>query len=226
GKPAIDLLGQAQGWTAAAGSALTHVAACLVNGEPIGVLADTDQLAPLSDLLAQENVERVATLDELDVDAYAAGIIVSDAILSDHHQHVVRKSVLFRPKTLTVGMGCKRGVSADALRQALMTTLDAAGLSAESIHALATVDLKADEAGLIELATSLNVPLKIIEQSALATDSTSLDTSTLSPSAATEKFGLVGVAEPTALLVSNGTLTQPKRSFSNCTVAIARNSQR
>lgn len=221
GKPAIDLLGREEGWRVADGSSLTHVAACLVNSESIGVLVDDDQAAPLADLLAQENVERVNTLDELDVDAFAAGIVVSERLWSDHHQHVLRKSVLFRPKTLTVGMGCKRGVSAEELRQALTTTLQDAGYSIDSVAKLATVDLKADEAGLLELAASLNLSLTIIDQLQLTPQQTALDPATLSPSAATEKLGLIGVAEPTALLASNGTLLAPKRSFANCTVAIA-----
>jgi cobalt-precorrin 5A hydrolase/precorrin-3B C17-methyltransferase len=221
GKPALDLLGQTDGWRIDSASALTHASACLVNDEPVGVYLDAAlaMLRPqLLDGLGQtDNITFVETLDELDIDAYAAGLIISHRLLSDHHQHLLDKSVLYRPPVLVAGIGCKRGVPAAELREALAVTLSEAGLALESLIMLASVDLKADEAGLREVAAVMGVPLQIVESARLAL----LEPAGFSPSAAQEKFDLPGVAEPCAVLVSGGNLLVPKRSFARCTVAVA-----
>lgn len=221
GKPALDLLGQAEGWRIDPASALTHASASLVNDEAVGVYLDPALTALRSQLLEglgqTDTITFVETLDELDVDAYAAGLIVSHRLLSDHHRHLLGKSVLYRPPVLIAGLGCKRGVPASELREALETTLSEAGLALESLTMLATVDLKADEVGLQEVAAALGVPLQIVESARLA----QLEPAGFSPSAAQEKFDLPGVAEPCAMLVAGGELLVPKRSFARCTVAVA-----
>jgi cobalt-precorrin 5A hydrolase/precorrin-3B C17-methyltransferase len=235
GKPALDLPpltppipplsrgGQGGGirWRIDPTSALTYASACLVNDEPIGVYIDPALVAVRQqtlDWLGQaDNLILLDSLDELDVDAYAAGIIVSHRTLGERHQHLLHKSVLYHPPVLVVGMGCKRGVPVSELQAALEAMLTDSNLAPESIAALATVDFKADEPGLQTLAAELGVPLQIVESARLA----SLESVSFSPSAAQEKFDLPGVAEPCAVLVSGGQLIVPKRSFARCTVAVA-----
>lgn len=221
GLPSLDMLARDAGWGVE--GALTHVMGCLVNGENVGVFtaeSAEDAEKKLSEVLAIEHVERVADLNALEIDDYSGVIIVSDRALSDRHLHLLRKGVVFRPKTLTIGMGCKRDTSLSELRDALQTTLRDAELAIDSIRAISTVDLKADESGLIALANELGVPLMAVNSEQLAVNSGQFGE--LSASAATEKLGLVGVAEPTALIVSEGELIVKKRSFAHCTVAIAR----
>jgi cobalt-precorrin 5A hydrolase/precorrin-3B C17-methyltransferase len=209
------------GWRIDPTSALTHASACLVNDEAVGVYLDPALAGIRSQVTAwlgqADNLMMVDSLDELDVDAYAAGLIISHRTLSDHHQHLLRKCVLYRPRVLVVGLGCKRGVPATELRDGLEIVLAEANLAVESIAVLATVDLKAGEPGLHELAQELEVPLQIVERARLAL----LEPAGFSPSAAQEKFDLPGVAEPCAVLVSGGQLIVPKRSFARCTVAVA-----
>lgn len=223
GKPALDQLGQAEGWRIDPASALTHASACLVNDEVVGVYLDPALAGIRPQMTAWldqvENLVWVESLDALDVDAYAAGLIVSHRTLGDHHQHLLRKSVLYRPPVLVAGLGCKRGVPAAELGAALEITLAEANLALESLAALATVDLKADEPGLRELAEELKLPLQIVSSAQLAL----LEPAGFSPSAAQAKFDLPGVAEPCAVLLSgpSGQLVVPKRSFDRCTVAVA-----
>ena len=66
-------------------------------------------------------------------------------------------TVVLHPKSLVIGMGCNRGTSVDSLRGLLDSTLRAHGLAKSSIAALTSVDAKADEQGLIELAAELGV---------------------------------------------------------------------
>ncbi|HMR66981.1 MAG TPA: cobalamin biosynthesis protein, partial [Anaerolineae bacterium] len=221
GKPALDQLGS--GWVIDPGSALTYASGCLVNDEPVGLYLDP-ALAALRPTVETwldqaDNLTLVEQFDDLDLDAYAAGLIISHRVLSDHHQHLLRKSVLYRPPVLIAGLGCKRGTLHAELRTALTRTLAEAGLAPDSLAALATVDLKADEAGLHNLAAELDLSLRIVNRERL----THVDQADLSPSAAQDKFGLPGVAEPSALIAagSKAQLIVPKRVFEHCTVAIA-----
>jgi precorrin-4 C11-methyltransferase len=234
GKPALDLppsirhpAGTALAlenlaWHIEPHSALTHASACLVNGETLGVFVDPAldgvRRQMVDWLAAVDNIAFVPGPDELDLDAYAAGLIVSHRLLSDHHRHLLRKSILYRPPVLVAGLGCRRGVPASELRAALETTFRDAGLSLQSIVALATADLKAAEKGLQELAQTARVPLKVVESAELA----ALDPTLFSPSAAQLKFNLPGVAEPSAVFVAgpNCDLIVPKRAFDRCTVAV------
>ena len=222
-KPALDLLGKDAGWQIDGESALTHTAATLVNGEMVGVVV-ADELrgnaeieAVLAPLLACDNVEIAPSLEELDIDEYLAGVIVSHKLIEDHQVHLARKSIVYRPPVLTAGMGCKKGVSQPVLEDALTETLVDAGLALQSIGTISTADLKAEEVGLLGLADKLGVPLTVVSSDSLK----ELDPAGFSESAATEKFGIAGVAEPTAVLVSGGELVVEKRSFETCTVAVA-----
>ncbi|WP_459200653.1 cobalamin biosynthesis protein [Pseudomonas tremae] len=60
---------------------------------------------------------------------------------------------------LVVGLGCRRGCSAEALRELIGNSLEAHGLRLSSVTALASIDLKDQEPGLLELAEQLAVPL-------------------------------------------------------------------
>jgi precorrin-4 C11-methyltransferase len=228
GKPALDLppfTERALGgpWQIEPKSALTHASASLVNDEPIGLYLDPALAALREPALAWlqpvENLTLLESLDELDLDAYAAGLVISHRQLDDHHQHLLRKSVLYRPRLLVAGLGCKRAVPVGELQGALTEVLLEARLAPESLAALATADLKANEPGLQALAQALNLPLEIVDRTRLAT----LSPANFSPSAAQEKFNLPGVAEPCALLAAGpqGQLLVPKQTFERCTVAIA-----
>lgn len=56
----------------------------------------------------------------------------------------------------TVGMGCERGCPVEALDELLLNSLGQANLSLEAIYSINSIDLKADELGLINLAVKLN----------------------------------------------------------------------
>lgn len=60
----------------------------------------------------------------------------------------------------SVGMGCERHCPAPVLEGLLMQSLEQAGLTLDQIDSIASIDIKADEVGLITLAKKLNKPFE------------------------------------------------------------------
>jgi cobalt-precorrin 5A hydrolase len=195
--------------------AMKKVSAALVDGDATGVVDLTGVNAPSLGGTLKPNVASFASLEALRESMVTAGIVITNRLLD---LSVFRRPVvILRPKNLVVGVGCNRGTSADEITEAIARVLEERGLSPKSVKALATIDAKRDEAGLLEAATRLGVPL------------TFCDTATLNavpnvpnPSDAPMKFvGVQGVAEPAALHVSGGRLVVDKVKSGNVTVAVA-----
>lgn len=72
------------------------------------------------------------------------------------------------PQDLVVGMGCRRGVEQAALYEFLSEEFRVQGWSLYRIRAVASIDVKRGEPGLIELAKRLNVPFLTYSASELA----------------------------------------------------------
>ncbi len=72
----------------------------------------------------------------------------------------VEKSVEWYPRVLWVGIGCKRGTSQQLLETAIQQVCRENQLAEGAIAGIATIDLKADEIGLVELCRARNWPLR------------------------------------------------------------------
>ena len=79
-------------------------------------------------------------------------------IISDQAQHETQKLV-FCPPTLLLGIGCERHCCPDHLEQFIVKVFEEQNLSIDSIAAITTVTLKADEDAIQALATKLGVPI-------------------------------------------------------------------
>ncbi len=113
--------------------------------------------------------------------------------------------VVLRPPTLVVGVGASRGAPAEEVLGLVEDALREAGLSARSVAALATVDAKADEPGVVAAAERLGVPLVTYPAQELA--AVEVPHPSDAPLAA---VGTPSVAEAAAL-AGGGDLLVPKR---------------
>ncbi|MBU1174648.1 MAG: precorrin-2 C(20)-methyltransferase [Alphaproteobacteria bacterium] len=123
--------------------------------------------------------------------------------------------LVYRPKTLVAGVGCERGVTPDEIYGLLASTLSDKGLSPESLAAIASIDIKADEPALNRVAERFGVPLRLFSAAELAEEEARLVTPSEVVRAET---GTPGVAEAAALKA--GTLLVPKRRSARATCAI------
>ena len=62
------------------------------------------------------------------------------------------------PRVVCVGIGCRRGTPAEEIEDAVFEALRENGISPKALAALASIDLKAEEAGIKELARKYKVP--------------------------------------------------------------------
>lgn len=72
------------------------------------------------------------------------------------------------PKILHLGIGCKRGTSAEAIEEALQETLSAQKLSIEAIKNVASIDVKQNEAGLLAFCKAHRWPVQFFSAEELA----------------------------------------------------------
>ena len=140
-------------------------------------------------------------------------------------ERVLRKQhvVVYRPRSLVIGMGCRRGVPLEELEELLLDTLRRHNLAPDSVFCLATADLKQDEAGIIELAAKYGVPLTCYSGEELNQVFKSSGGAATPSATAHKLLGIWGVSEPAALLASGSQqLLVPREKTARATIAIAR----
>lgn len=125
-------------------------------------------------------------------------------------------TVDYRPPSLVLGIGSSRGVSAAEVGRLIDRALAEAGLSPSAVHTAATVDLKADEAGINDACAARGWPIVHLPADELAAIEVP------NPSAVVRAtVGTPSVAEAAALHLG-GELLVPKQRSAMATVAVAR----
>lgn len=64
------------------------------------------------------------------------------------------------PRCIVAGVGCKKGTPVDKIEHAVQDAFAIAGLRMEALCAVASIDLKKEEAGLLEFCETRNVPFE------------------------------------------------------------------
>jgi len=119
-------------------------------------------------------------------------------------------------KPLVAGIGCRKGVSAARIEAAVLQALGGRRLG--EVREVATVDLKAEELGLIAFCERRDLPLRVFGRETLA----ARPWMTRPSNWVRENIGLDGVCESCALLAcARGRLLVPKTALDGVAVAIA-----
>lgn len=143
GASALDGFGADLGFTLADPRLLAPVGAAVLSGQPVALSADRPWPVPALPPNVREGADG------------AYRIVISDAADAGADG----RALVYRPRSLVVGVGASRGVSAQEILETVDAALAAGGLSAQSVARLASVDLKADEAGLVEAAALRGWPV-------------------------------------------------------------------
>ncbi|MCC0177729.1 precorrin-3B C(17)-methyltransferase [Waterburya agarophytonicola K14] len=129
--------------------------------------------------------------------------------------------VQWHPRVLWIGIGCERGTSAQLIETAIDETCKTYHYATEAIAGIASIDLKADEAGIIQVCQRRNLPFKTFTPQALK----KVDVPTPSE-IVQQEVGTPSVAEAAAILAGEN-LQVSKQIFKSdtqlgaVTVAIA-----
>ncbi len=123
-----------------------------------------------------------------------------------------------RPRNLVVGIGCNRGTSAAEIETVVRETLQHAFLAFASIGALASIDAKQDEEGLLAFAEQYRLPLNFFSAEQL----NEISAPTPASDYVQQAVGAKGVCEPAAIMASaGGRLLVKKKKNGNVTVAVS-----
>ena len=122
-------------------------------------------------------------------------------------------------RKVILGVGCRKGIGAKAVRDAVTTVLDEAELQPGDVRLAVSADIKREEKGLIEAFEAMDIPLIFLDSRDIAGTGRYKNVS----EAAMRQLGLPGVAEPCALLGGRGTtLIMERQVQDGVTVALAR----
>jgi cobalt-precorrin 5A hydrolase len=125
----------------------------------------------------------------------------------------------------TIGMGCERGCPQAEMVNLLKDCLKQVGLSIDQIHSINSIDIKADEVGLIDCASTLDKPYQTFDKNCLATVEHLLS---VKSDYIFNTVGVYGVAESAALVAAKeatgeaAELVMKKVTTKKATCAIAR----
>ena len=88
--------------------------------------------------------------------SWAYVLWITDRLVTELHGLDADRILWYRPPSLVLGVGCERGIAVEALEAGLTTFLTQAGFARASITTMASLDRKADEPGMLELARRYN----------------------------------------------------------------------
>ena len=207
-RPAIDVIAVEQGLRIDNPAAIRVINMALLTGKPVSIYDPYNQLTHrLSDSL-------VIRITSKPSENQGPCVCVDDV-----NEFAGTQTLVLRPQTLAVGIGRNRHTSKEELIGFLWQVMDKHQLSRNSISTLASIEVKSDEAGLLEMSGDLRIPLVFYSRH----DLNAIE-NVANPSQMVQKHvGVESVCEAAAILAADhGQLIVPKQKSPNVTVAIAR----
>jgi cobalt-precorrin 5A hydrolase len=223
----VDILGRDVGWQLDDPDRnVTRGCAAVVNASPVAFVQETGEptwwpeAAPLP-----EGVSYATSLDDVAPDRHEILLIASDREFRDSHPAHWANAVVYRPRSLVLGLGCDRGAPTELVMRGIATLLAEHRLSPKSIKAIATIDRKHDEVAFLAAAERLGCPLVVFTAEQLDAVPGIANPSDI----VKHHVGARGVAEPAALLAAGAReLLVPKQRYTEpgagraMTLAVAR----
>ena len=220
----VDILGRELGWTTEGEENITRVSASVVNEEPVAFVQEAGEKGWWTrDVPLPKTIRMFPSWEEVDPASYKAFLVVSDRLREAFPQGIQDRLVLYRPRSLVLGVGCDRGVPEAALFEAVDATLREAGVSVRSVRNVATIDIKENEPAINALCERRAWPLVTFTRDEL--NETFGKVRIPNPSAVVKKYtGTPGVSEPSALRSAGvaGLLVEKRKFPPGITVAVAR----
>jgi len=234
--PAVDMVGIPFGWQRGEGD-WTGVSAAVAKGERVEVMQEVG--STLWQKYLPPGHPFVFDAGEQRIDANAANPkpINARIWISFTQRRFSPDSdlpkVQWHPRVLWVGIGCERGTSRELIETAIIQTCQRYHLALGAIAGIATIDIKADEVGLVEFCQAHDLPLQtfpaeILRSVTVPTPSTVVNQAVGSPSVAeaaalvcSQRFSASGTKVPTTNLLVKKQIVRADDQPGAVTVAIA-----
>ena len=212
--PSFDMLAKEQGWVIDDISRVKTLNSLLLDGEEIAVVDPGGQTRCW--FHGRGSLAFHETFAEAVASPASGFLFVTNRQLPPQSQP--DNLLILRPRNLVLGIGCNRGTPADEIEAFVTAQLKRIFVSLKSVRTIATAAAKQDEAGLLAYAERHAIPLTFFQSAEL--------NRVACPSPPSEHalaaIGAAGVAEPAALLASEGgTLLLKKVKSENVTLAVA-----
>ncbi len=209
GLPAIDLLGAPLGWTRGTGD-WTGVSAAIVRGEAVEVMQDAGSTLWQQQFDWVDSAQRKQEAEDslhivgrqlhpssLQPPAARIWISMTQRRFAEAASPSPLPKVQWHPRVLWVGVGCERGTAEAAIEAAIEGVFQAQHLAQGAIAGIASIDLKADEVGLLAVCQSRHLSLQTFTAEQLK----SVPVPNPSP-VVEQEVGTPSVAEAAALLAA------------------------
>ncbi|SJZ37153.1 cobalt-precorrin 5A hydrolase [Selenihalanaerobacter shriftii] len=211
-KLAIDMVAKKLNCEIEPFSNLTRINAAIVNDKEVNIFTDYELDLELTDNM------KLYPLTKLGEVSKVATVIISNQQLNLPAEIKKTSYLWLKPRNLVVGIGCRRGISKDKIEKAVRTALTKIDKNLRQVRFLATIDLKANEEGLLEYAKENEFNLNIISREEIKATDLEFTTSEF----VKKIIGVGGVCEPVALLSGKRMeLLLKKQKLQGVTVAIA-----
>lgn len=97
---------------------------------------------------------------ENEIDVQKLQIGSHQVVITPQDVSVDAQTLQLIPRCIVAGVGCKKGTSVDKIEHAVQDAFAKAGLRMEALCAVASIDLKKNEVGLLEFCETRKVPFK------------------------------------------------------------------
>ena len=177
---AFDLVAKENSWQIYNLKALANISNRLLNKQKVKVVAPQT----IFDTLDKTNLELI-NFDNIDTNS----VVISPFKVNSEH-------LWLRPSVF-LGIGCNRDTSFEVLENAILEFLSTYNLDISFVKNIASFEAKKDEKAILKFASKYNFDIKFFAKEQI--NHLEYD---FSKSASTKFFGLKGVAEPSAILIS------------------------
>lgn len=203
---AVDIFAKENNYFIEDINSLSKITALMVNDKKIGIFSED------SNKIKYDNVEYINSLSNIGSDIKAI-IIVSCK------KEVDKMSILntiLRPRLINIGIGARKDIATSLVIEAIENALDQKGLSKNSIKAIGTVDVKAEEKGIIQAAEFFRSPLRIFSREEIKRVEDRFEKSQFVEAT----IGVSSVSEPCAYLLG-GQMILNKYKYKGVTISLA-----
>lgn len=179
------------------------ISAEIVDGKKVGMFSEFDIKGSIP--------------KEVETDLSSNRFKVGFAVSIKNKISVFDKTLMLCPHVITVGVGCKRGISEEKIERAIMTCLDDMNISINAVEAVSSIDIKKNEEGILNFCKKYGLVFLTYSSDELSSVEGDFNESDF----VKETTGVGSVCERSAVFCSKGKLIMDKRVFDGVTVALA-----